>query len=272
VDPRTDKQLIEILERFVLRARRIMAHTLCADTVGLRNLADGGWYASRKDGVESLHRRLPGEEITESLAARVRPLLLQDDGVHYATVINALSSLLHRRGRPNDVAWCKQLKKDWKTVDLKIGAAGYSMTLSQVGTDQPAVEITDIGLADSWFYGDLVHADQEQISVGSAFGIEHRFAAAAVRTAQLAILAGELLAYINALVEDGLLTLDEQILSGIPVKVEPKDVELTGLYTAPFGAEMPAVGEEPTAEGWKAALPGNEEGEWILRIPWGGDD
>jgi hypothetical protein len=39
----------------------------------LANLADGDWYAIRKNGEESLQRLLPNEEVLESLAARVRP-------------------------------------------------------------------------------------------------------------------------------------------------------------------------------------------------------
>lgn len=126
VDKRTDEQLIEIVERFVLRARRIFAYSLCADEVGLANLADGAWYSTRKGGIESISRLLPNEEVLESLAARVRPLLLQDDGVHYNAVLNALSSLLIRSGRPEDAGWCKELKKSWQSSTSRVERPGTS--------------------------------------------------------------------------------------------------------------------------------------------------
>jgi hypothetical protein len=269
VDQRTDEQLIEIVERFVLRARRILAHSLCTNEFEIQCVADGAWYAARKDGVESISRRLPNEETLESLAARVRPLMLMDDGVHYNTVLNALSNLLMRNGRPHDAVWCRWLKKDWKSVDLKGGNAGYYLSVTTEGSEDPPTEITDVGLADSWFYGDLVHADQVQIEAGKSFGIEHRFAAAAVRTAQIAILARELLTYIRVLVEEGHVKVSDHVLDAIPVKVEPKEVEMTGLYSAPFGTEMPGPAGTALADGWKAALPGTADGEWIMRIPWG---
>jgi hypothetical protein len=73
-DPRTDRQLLAIVGAFVLRARRVLAHSLCVDEPSLKTLADGAFYAIRRDGAESVQRRLPNEEILESLAARVRPL------------------------------------------------------------------------------------------------------------------------------------------------------------------------------------------------------
>lgn len=249
MDKRTDEQLIEVVERFVLRARRVLAHSLCSDEDGLTNLADGAWYAARKDGVESVSRRLPNEEVVESLAARVRPLLLQNDGVHYDTVLNALSVLMVRRGLPENAAWCKRTKKEWRSVDTKSGTPGYYMSLSTDGTDAAPAQITDVGLADSWFYGDLVHADREKIDAGKAFGIDQRFAAAAVRTAQVAILTRELLAFVEALAEDGVVQVDTKVLHEVPVKVESKDVTLTGLFSAPSGTPHPGAAGTPLGEG-----------------------
>jgi hypothetical protein len=271
MDERTDEQLIEVVERFILRARRILSHSLCEDEEALGCLADGAWYASRKDGVESIHRRLPNEEALESLAARVRPLMLQKDGVHYNAVLNALSSYLSRYDRPHDATWCKELKKDWKTVDLTGGTAGYFLSVTVDGSGEPPSEMTDVGLAGSWFYGDLVHADQEQIDAGKFFGIEHRFSAAAVRTAQIAILARELLTFVQVLADEGLMEVDDKVLSKVAVKVEPEDVELSGLYSAPVGTEVPGPAGTPLGEQWQTTLPGTDDGEWIMRIPWGGE-
>lgn len=232
-DPRTDQQLLAIVAAFVLRARRVLAHSLCADEASLEALADGAFYAIRRAGVESVQRRLPNEEILESLAARVRPLTLEADGIHYNDVLNALSAFLVRHGHPEEVKWCRELKKDWKSVDIKGGAPGYYLSQTQEGSTEPPVQTTDIALANAWFYGDLVHADQTQIDASQAFELDLRYAAAAVRTAQIAIMARDTLSFIKSHIDDGMLDLDMQQLEAIPVKVEPKTLQMTGLYSAP---------------------------------------
>lgn len=268
-DERTDEQLVGIVEGYVLRARRILAHSLCADEEALENLADGAWYAIRKDGVESLRRSLPNEETLESLAARVRPLILQRDPVQYGYVLNALAFYLVRHGHMEQAAWCKELKKDWQSVDLTTGESGYTMSVTTEGSEEPPVEITDGGLASAWFYGDLVHADQAQIDNGKAFEIDLRFAAAAVRVAQVAILARDTLNFIRSLIDDGLIEISEDVLETIPVAAGSKTVQLTGLYSAPVGTEVPGPAGQPVGETWQNAFPGTEDGQWIMRIPWG---
>ncbi len=115
-DPRTDDQLLEIVEAFALRARRVLAHSLWANEFDLRFLADGAWIARRKDGAVSLERRLPNEEVLESLAARVRPLTLKNDRIHHGDVLKALSAYLTRHGHPDEargVGRCGKTGSRW---------------------------------------------------------------------------------------------------------------------------------------------------------------
>jgi hypothetical protein len=271
-DPRSDAQLLGTVEAFVLRARRVLAHSLCEDEEGLTYLADGAWFAKRQDGVESISRQLPAEETVESLAARVRPLILQRDPVHYGTVLKALGSYLTRHGHPEQAAWCRQLRKDWESVDLASGEAGYFLSVTQVDSDDEPVEITDLGLAGTWFYGDLLHADATQIDRGKAFEIDQRFAAAAVRVAQLSILARDTLSFVRSLIEDNVIEIGEEALSDLPVKVESKDIEGATFFSAPVGTENPGPAGSALSEEWKSALPGTEDGQWVMRIPWGRPD
>lgn len=164
------------------------------------------------------------------------------------------------------------VEEELAVVDLKGGTAGYLSSVTVEGSETATGEITDVGLAGSQFYGDLVHAGQDPIDTGEAFGLEHRFAAAAVRTAQIAILARELLAFVHTLAVDGFLKLDEHVLHGIPVKVESKDVQMTGLHSAPIGTELPGPAVTPIPDGWQARLPGTEDPQWLIRIPWGDHD
>lgn len=271
-DPRTDRQLLATVGAFVLRARRVLAHSLCVDEPSLETLADGAFYAIRRDGAESVQRRLPNEEILESLAARVRPLTLEGDGIHFNDVLNALSAYLVRHGHPDEAKWCRELKKDWKSVDIKGGATGYFLSQTKEGSEEPPTQMTDMALANAWFYGDLVHADQTQIDAAAAFEIGLRYAAAAVRTAQIAIMTRDTLSFIRSLVDDGMIDLGIQALEAVPVKVEPKTLQMTGLYTAPVGTELPGPIGQQLDDTWKPSFPSTEDGQWIMRIPWGRND
>jgi len=124
-------------------------------------------------------------------------------------------------------------------VDLESGTTGYYLSITQSGTEEPPQEITDVALAGTWFYGDLVHAKQDEIDKGKAFEIDQRYAAAAVRVAQLATLTRDTLNYIRSLVDDGTLPIGEAAMDTIPVKAQTKTVELTGMYSAPVGTELP---------------------------------
>ena len=117
-----------------------------------------------------------------------------------------------------------------------------------------------------------MHAKRDEIDKGKAFEIDQRYAAAAVRVAQLAIMARDTLSFIRSLIEDEALAIADDVLNSIPVKVEAKSVELKGVYSAPVGTERPGPAGQPMPEGWQASFPGTEDGQWILRIPWGRND
>lgn len=271
--PPTDDELIARIEAFVLRARRVLAHSLCANMDWLTTVADGGMFMIRDNGVESIQFRYPSEEPLESLAARVRPLILQQDPIHYGRVLKALTLYLKRNGTATHTDWCAELRKDWASVDpLIVGDPGYIVSVSTSGSTEPGSVITDAELVGTWFYGDLVHADSDRIAKGSAFNINDRFAAAAVRVAQLAILTRDTHSFISDLVDDGTLPLDPSVLDEIPVKVEPRDLKLKGVYAAPAGTDPPSPAGQATGAEWSSPIPGTEDGQWQLQIPWGRSD
>lgn len=95
---------IRLLERFVLRARIVQDHSLARDIGVLRNLAREQVKVvitrNLKTGETSTELKpvdlLPAEQV-ESAAARVRPVFLKKDKVHYATVLDALAGVLKGR-------------------------------------------------------------------------------------------------------------------------------------------------------------------------------
>jgi hypothetical protein len=88
----------DLVRRFVVRARRIAAHSLVRDWGRLTGLAEDG-FRVRGDistGTTRIVSRLPpDEEVFESLVARLRPLILQGDALHYTKVFGALGHVLH---------------------------------------------------------------------------------------------------------------------------------------------------------------------------------
>lgn len=269
-DPRSDDELLVVLQAFVMRARRVLSHSLCSDYAALEALADGAMTVRRRDGVESIRWTLPNEESLESLAVRVRPLIIHDDGLHYTAVLKALSAWLHRHGQARDVSWCRALKKDWQSVDPKGSSSGYWVSTAPAAAPEAVRRATDVQLADTWFYGDLVHADPEQIANGAAFGINKRFIAATIRTAQLAVLTRDTLSFIRLLADDDVIALDMEALDAEPVTFESRNLEGLQIWSAaagtPVAPDLGSAGEE-----WSNGLPGVADGIWTMRVPWGWD-
>ncbi|MGQ0843377.1 MAG: hypothetical protein ACT4QF_04515 [Sporichthyaceae bacterium] len=274
MSPPTPEESLRTVEAFVVRARRVLAHSLAQDFAALMRLADGSMEVVRAGNVLSLEQPLPDEEALESLAARVRPLVLQDDPVHYDKVLNALSRLLRQRGDAGDVEWCRELKRDWRSVDLsREDVVGYRLSTWSAVSPEPPVAVSDSALAIGWFYGDLVHADSNAIRVGEHFPIKHRFAAAAVRVAQLVILARDTLSFISALAEAGAIQFESDTSTSVEVVVVGHALELVGLHLAPLGTEIPNGGTAPPSD-WTAMsgpwLGDGPDGRWLLpvRVPW----
>jgi hypothetical protein len=98
------------VQRFVLRARKMMAHSLVRENLNLLNeFASGTLKATievnKKTGESNatLNMELPPEEAFESFAARLRPFTSGKESVYWAAVLDALEKLLSKgdvgRGR-----------------------------------------------------------------------------------------------------------------------------------------------------------------------------
>ncbi len=86
------------LEAFVRRARRIEAHSLLADTAQFIARVHGSARLDIGEDGGEMRLDLPPEEAFKSLAARVRPLLLEQDGIHFNRILAAIGAF----GRDDD--------------------------------------------------------------------------------------------------------------------------------------------------------------------------
>lgn len=228
------------LEAFVVRARRVEAHSLAADWDALVALAGAPYTVTALgNGEAQVQQEYPSEEAVESAAARVRPLLLEGDACSYLKALAAVGYLC--RELPHDTQWVKAARAEWRTRAEPNAAreGGYRVMIGDAAAGWTA-ELDDLKLARAWIYGDVVHHDTDLLEEADPFGLSERFRAAVPLVAWIMVKAIELLNYVRALQDAGLLRL--------PAALFDREVVLTSTcweytvraYMAPFGTPAPA--------------------------------
>lgn len=230
------------IEAFVLRARRIAAHSLVVDRERLQDYAEGVMWFQETTAGTALEWDLPAEEVFESLAARIRPLILKNDDVQFGKVLNALAHQLVVTDNKNLMPVIAQHRIWWNCVDPELNpVAAFSVSASNSETAD-VLSATDAALALGWFYGDLVHAgSDEKHQHAAALGIELRYSAAVTRVAQMAELSQRLLQVVMYLHEIGTVSLSAEILEQA-VSAPPEGrfrIGAGSAKVAPSGTEVP---------------------------------
>src|ERR1700694_1325331 len=110
------------VERFVLRARRAMAHSLVREHAQLLNDLGSGTFkvnvlvdTKTGEAEHSMRIELPSEEAFESFAARLRPFTMLKETVCWEMVLDALESLLSDETLA-EVVDIDDLRKHWSNV------------------------------------------------------------------------------------------------------------------------------------------------------------
>jgi hypothetical protein len=198
------------LEAFVLRARRVAEHSLVKDRNYLESLAAvvlrEPSTASPPDWGNVIED--PSEEALESLLARVRPILLVDETVHHAKLTSALSRLMRSTSDPAVKASIGALKRAWKEVDVSKAGGIFAYAIVAQNADADSTTQSDDVLARSWFYGDVVHAQDDLREGTQAHGIDARYFAAVPHVARVALLTLQSLELIELLRDRAGLSLD----------------------------------------------------------------
>lgn len=227
----------ETLEAFVYRARRVEAHSLMRDVqtpgaqqTNLLKWANGTFVmttGAAGDPVATITWDLPPEELFESLAARCRPFILDNETVFHSNVMKALGALT--RGNDKIANAIKGLRGDWQRVTQRKDFVGFYTRVGEVGG--PLGEpIHDVQSARSWLYGDLVHAD----ATTTGETITDRYIAAVPIYLRVAILSLSTLKLIRKLGEVGVISLDPWP-NDATVSVEIPVVRRGRFTTAPVG-------------------------------------
>lgn len=252
-DPRG--KAVAALDAFVLRARRVRAHSLASDPDALEGLTKPKWHVvvDETTGAATVTRHLPPEESVESLAARVRPLILQRDPVHYGKVLNAVGLLL--QGEPDAadaLAYVKWLRGQWSAINSDSDESrAYSIQKGRVDGEGPTSDISDNSLAFAWFYGDVVHADAARRELARDFNVVDRFEAAVHVVARVAWLALATLNFIEQLRDAGQLQTNDWAFEEDVVVRVTEITQDANVLVAPVGTPKPESLHEDFSDQWK---------------------
>lgn len=233
--PERDKAC-DRLERFVVRARRVMAHSLVQDQMELlQAVADGTFKIKTIKNLETgeyeqrLLMELPDEEAFESFAARLRPFMIRDEVVYWENVIDAMENLAPQKVC-DEVIDFDQLRAAFTGVTQgKKTAQAYSVITASGA-------LTDLQLADMWLYSDALHAQLITSAVGNDLGLDERYQAAAGVYARLGAAVSSTYNVLRYLVSEGHITLNKEVFTEPVTAAASIDIPLAGGHGAPVGS------------------------------------
>lgn len=241
-----------VVEAFLLRARRVLAHSLIREQAQLMSKLQSGQFTlvvtvNKATGDEShrLQAEYPPEEALESLASRVRPLILRSEPIYYDKVLDALEVVVGADilGEEIDLPWWRNY---WHSVvDANRAAQAYWVAV-------PSGTVTDRKLMYAWLYGDVIHAQSPRSQVIRDLAIDQRYYAAAPGIARICDRVAYTHMMFMTLIDKGVLTVAPEVLEDAVVVSTTTVDEPVKAYTAEVGAPLPVDLTDPEPEIWKS--------------------
>lgn len=244
------------IEAFILRARRVKEHSLYKDYDELVRVGNVPFQIDRDmAGQTWVTQTLPPEEVVESAAARVRPLILHDEDSCFKHTLAALGWFLRDVDRDDTRRVLASLKKEWAEFNPKgKDTVAYSVQVGYVGEDVPREPVADNVLAFAWIYGDVVHGDSERLAQTALHGVQERYRAAAPLVCRLIQQTVATLHVIEWLVSLGLITVSGEVFERKVVVPETVFREKATVRVAEVTSEIPPIPsqlDEPFDDRWK---------------------
>ncbi|AQX82336.1 hypothetical protein BWO91_17630 [Plantibacter flavus] len=239
---------IQVLGAFVLRARRVEAHSLASDVEALWKVSAVEMVIEVTREATFIRQTFPPEEQVESAAARVRPILLETEEVYHRKVMNALGFFARDAGAEL-IEKIAALRREWTRIQPR----GTNVLGSSVQMEHPdgtrSDFLSDTQLAFAWIYGDVVHNDSERLAATEMHGVEGRFKAAAPIVARLMLLTISTLNATRKLRTLGLIELPDALFEAEVVVRETTFRSRANVWTAPLGTPIPDHLRPPPTEG-----------------------
>ncbi|ORW32254.1 hypothetical protein AWB91_12415 [Mycobacterium paraense] len=229
----------------------MLSHSLIREQAALMSKLHKGEVniavtVNRETGEETyrLQAEYPPEEALESLASRVRPLILSSEPIYYEKALNALEQLIgtDKLNEEIDLAWWHQYWRE--VIDANLNAQAYLVMTNNGQT-------TDRKLMYAWLYGDVIHAKSPKSPVIRDLSIAQRYYAAAPGIARICdrVIYTQLM--LKELIDKGLLTVDPEVLTTAVVVTNTIIDQAVQAYTAPVGAPLPTDLSNLDPEIWK---------------------
>ncbi|WP_159230983.1 hypothetical protein [Mycolicibacterium vanbaalenii] len=228
-----------VIEGFLLRTRRVMAHSLIREQAALMSKLHSGqvtiWVTVNTKTGEESHRlqvEYPPEEALESLASRVRPLILSSEPIYYARALDALEQLVGTEALNEeiDLTWWRDY---WRAViDANLAAQAYWVAT-------PSGTTTDRKLMYAWLYGDVIHAQSRRSSVIRDLSIDQRYYAAAPGIARICDRVIYTHIMLKGLIDKGMLTVDPEVLNEAVVVTKTSVDEEVTVRVSDVGVPVP---------------------------------
>lgn len=223
---------------FVRRARRVEGHSLLRDRRQFQTWAEGTTTVGPIDGQMWMTLEVPPEEAFESLAARCRPFILQGDPIYWANVFAALRSFLKQDQRFGPRI--ESLRSSWADAVAPKPGTGFAATRPKEIESQAVWFAT---LADSWLYGDLVHADPAAQTAAAGHTLNTRYRAAVLLYGQIAIHAVATLNLIRQATEAGVLEVKNEAFTEPMAVTVPMRFPVVGFAQAEVGTPVREMAE-----------------------------
>lgn len=244
----------ELLGRFVLRARIVRDHSLARNLKVLEVWAAHKLNLSvivqKEDGKQSVSidpvPLVPTEQL-ESAAARVRPIYLKSDGLHYTEPIASLKNIYPDNEELGE--WLEaDLLPQFQKADLDY------KTNRPKKAPKPGAPRSNRDLAGSWIYGELLHDDSVRRAAGAPMTLGMRYESA------MRVVCAQMIPVVRLL--EHIENLDSLEPMGLPpgVFTDPVTVtwaanparEINGFYVADVGTDMPAsFDDDLESKGWE---------------------
>lgn len=253
----------ETIERFVIRARRVEMHSL-VKSGDIERYADPKmtFSVSEAGNVSIQHHACTEEEAMESLAGRLRPLIVQSEPIYLSKVLDAILKQVPIGSFTESEAKAFETTKSWFVHRYeKKDSERYGIQLVGQEGDFLTDLLSDALLAESWVYTDTVHADPKgDKAEARKLGYSDRYRAGSSFFCEFACVVISLLNVVRTLSERGLLQLPDSIWNEAVTYAEAEEsdreqVVAGSTYVFPVGTKIPAGADPKDIPGARKATP-----------------
>lgn len=232
----------DVLRRFVIRARRIEAHSLVKSNDVLKYVQPRFQIKYTESNAFKIKYLMPGEEIFESLAARVRPCILKTEPVYLDKVFQAIEICMgSRQMEVNEQQCLDDCRHRFNDLCNKHSGMSYSVQKFDAGNSALEDSLTDLQLGEAWLYADLVHSDPHGYKAkATEFPYRDRYYAGTSFFSSLTVVVIDTYKLVTALNKQFQWNVDESAWRE-QVTIAEKDSEFAvdGMWVLPVGTEVP---------------------------------